>query len=119
MEETIYFPGVKEWRDWLSKNHDKVKNVSILCYKKHTGKPGMTHKEAMHEAICFGWIDTTIKSLDEDRYIRRFVRRGKNANWSKNTLGYAKDLIKSRKMTPHGLKFYKEGFLFLFARLYD
>ena len=63
----------------------------------------------MEEAICFGWIDTTIKRLDEDQYIRNFSKRNKNSTWSQNTLSYAKDLIKRGKMTPTGLKFYKEG----------
>ena len=63
----------------------------------------------MEEAICFGWIDTTIKRLDEDTYLRHFSRRNKNSKWSDNTLGYAKQLIKEKKMTPIGLEFYKEG----------
>ena len=108
-EEMIYFPTTKEWRAWLSENHDKCKNMAVICYKKHTGKPSPSHKEFMHEAICFGWIDTTIKKLDEDRYIRRFARRSKNSKWSYNTLGYAKQLVKEKRMAPPGMAFYKEG----------
>lgn len=108
-EEKIYFPTTKEWRNWLSKNHDKRKIISVLCYRKHTGKPTPSHQELMHEAICYGWIDTTLKKLDEDRYVRRFARRSANSKWSYNTLKYGKMLIKEGRMSEAGLKFYKEG----------
>lgn len=110
MEEkfvTVFSTG--DFRKWLAKNHDKIKKVGLLIHKKHTGKPSPSHKELMHEAICFGWIDTTLKRIDEDTYVRFFARRSKNSKWSYNTLSYAKQLIKEKRMTPHGLKFYQEG----------
>ncbi len=97
------------FRKWLMKNHDKENKVSVIVYKKHTGKSFPSHRELMEEAICFGWIDTTIKRLDEDKYIRTFSKRTKNSRWSNNTIGYGKDLVKQGKMTPIGLKFFKEG----------
>lgn len=106
-EITIYTR--KEWRDWLSKNHDKESKVAIIIHKKHTGKPSISHRESMEEAICFGWIDTTLKRLDEDRYVRNFAKRTDKSRWSNNTLSYAKDMIKKRLMTSAGLKRYKEG----------
>lgn len=110
MVEKIFYPkNIQEWRSWLEKNHEKEKKVAILAYKKHTGKPSLTHKEAMHEAICFGWIDTTLKSLDENKYIRNFAKRSKNSKWSNNTLSYAKQLIKEKRMAPAGLAAYKAG----------
>jgi len=99
----------KDFRNWLSKNHNKEKKVGLIIHKKHTGKNPPSHRELMEEAICFGWIDTTIKRLDDDKYIRYFCRRTKNSTWSYNTLGYAKQLIKEKRMTPSGLEFYKEG----------
>ncbi len=98
-----------DFRKWLMKNHDKESKIAIKLHKKHTGKLSPSHRELMEEAICFGWIDTTVNRLDEDRYIRNFSKRNKNSKWSYNTLSYAKDLIKQKKMTPTGLKFYKEG----------
>jgi uncharacterized protein YdeI (YjbR/CyaY-like superfamily) len=97
------------FRKWLVKNHDKENKVSVVVYKKHTGKMSPSHKELMEEAICFGWIDTTIKRLDENRYIRNFSKRNKNSKWSNNTIRYGGELIKQGKMAPVGLKFYKEG----------
>ena len=107
--KTITVFNREDFREWLVKNHDSESKVSVIVYKKHTGKPSPSHKELMEEAICFGWIDTTIKRLDEERYIRNFSKRNKNSRWSDNTLGYAKELIKQKKMTLIGLRFYKEG----------
>jgi uncharacterized protein YdeI (YjbR/CyaY-like superfamily) len=103
----VYSP--EDFRKWLYINHDKEKKVSLILHKKHTGKNSPNQRELMKEAICFGWIDTTIKRFDEDKYIRTFVRRNKNSRWSKNTLRYGKELIKEKRMTPAGLIFYKEG----------
>lgn len=108
-EKVFYAPDRKSWRAWLKKNHSKEKRVALLKYRKHTGKPALSHKESMEEAICFGWIDTTIKKLDHDRYIRHFVRRGPKANWSTATLSYAKRLIREKRMAPAGLAAYKLG----------
>jgi len=97
------------FRKWLVKNQNKKNKVAVILYKKHTGKSAPSHRELIEEAICFGWIDTTVKRLDNDRYIRNFSKRNKNSRWSDNTLQYAKNLIKQKRMTPTGLKFYKEG----------
>jgi uncharacterized protein YdeI (YjbR/CyaY-like superfamily) len=69
----------------------------------------MSHREGIEEALCFGWIDTIMKKLDEDRYERTFMKRTDKANWSTNTLSYAKKLLKDKKMFPLGIKRYKEG----------
>ncbi|HXV26442.1 MAG TPA: YdeI/OmpD-associated family protein [Candidatus Paceibacterota bacterium] len=99
-----------EFRRWLAKHHKHAKTVAVVLHKKHTGKSAPTHNALMREAICFGWIDTTIKSLDEDRYIRYFVRRRDDGgNWSPNTRRYARELIAQGKMAPHGLVIYKRG----------
>jgi uncharacterized protein YdeI (YjbR/CyaY-like superfamily) len=99
----------KEFRTWLEKHHEKEEKVAVIIHKKHTSKPFPTHREMIEEAICFGWIDTTLKRLDEDRYIRHFSKRNKNSKWSNNTIRYAKELIKQKKMMPQGMKYYKEG----------
>lgn len=99
-----------EWRKWLQKNHKKEKAVALIRYKKHTGKPSPTVQEAMHEAICFGWIDTTVKKVDDEKYLINYRKRNdKTSKWSKNTLSYAKQLIKEGLMAPEGLRLYKLG----------
>jgi len=105
-----FYAGTRRvWREWLRKNHNKEKKVYLIKYKKHTGKPSLTNKEAMDEAICFGWIDTTVKKLDDEKYRQCFVRRNKNSRWSNNTLRYAREMIKKRKMSKFGMKMYLEG----------
>ncbi len=110
LKETMFHANTKkEWRDWLRKNHEKEKRVGLIVYKTHTKKPTITHREAIEEAICFGWIDTTIRRLDENRYIRFFAKRNKTSKWSSATLGYAKDLTKQKRMTPAGTLAYIAG----------
>jgi len=107
VQEEIF--NKEDFRNWLLQNYDKEKKVELIVHKKHTKKPFPSHRELLEEAICFGWVDTTIKRLDENRFIRTFVKRNKNSRWSENTLSYAKKLIKEKRMMPPGLLFYKEG----------
>lgn len=109
IRNAFYPKNVKAWRVWLAKNHLKEKSVSLIRYKKHTGKPSLTHLEAMHEAICFGWIDTTVNRIDDEKYAINFVRRTDKSRWSNNTLSYAKKMIEEGRMSPEGIKRYKEG----------
>lgn len=99
----------EDFRKWLRKHHQKESKVALIVHKKHTGKLFPTHRELMEEAICFGWIDTTIKRVDEDTFIRYFSKRNQNSRWSDNTLGYAKELIKKGQMAAEGLRFYELG----------
>jgi len=98
-----------EFRRWLVKSHKKENKVAVVVHKKHTGKPFPTHRELIEEAICFGWIDTTIKRLDEDTFVRHFSRRTDKSKWSDNTLSYAKRLAKEGKMSGEGMRFYALG----------
>jgi uncharacterized protein YdeI (YjbR/CyaY-like superfamily) len=99
----------KEWRAWLRKHHKKETKVNLVSWKKHTKKPSFSHNEAMREAICFGWIDTTVKRLDEDRYQRSFVRRTHKSSWSNNTIRYAEEEIAKKKMSKFGMEMYEIG----------
>ena len=101
--------SASDFRKWLVKNHSKEKIVELVIHKKHTGKSFPTHRQLMDEGICFGWIDTIIRRIDEDTFIRTFQRRSEKSNWSVNTLSYAKELIANGRMTPHGLVFYHKG----------
>lgn len=104
---TIYTP--KEFRSWLRKHHKRESKVCVIVHKRHTGKPAPSHRELMNEAICFGWIDTTIKRIDDHTFARFFVKRNKNSSWSNNTIKYAKELLEKGKMAAQGIHFYKLG----------
>ncbi len=67
---------------------------STFLYKKHTRKNASKHRQQIECAICFGWVDAVVKRIDEDTFLRRFVKRNKNSRWSNNTISYTKDLIK-------------------------
>jgi uncharacterized protein YdeI (YjbR/CyaY-like superfamily) len=98
-----------QWRRWLQDNHISEERVFLISYKKHTGEKSIPHRAQVEEAVCFGWIDTTVKRIDESRYGRTFVKRKPGANWSKNTLQYAKKMLAAGKMSAFGRKIYQDG----------
>jgi uncharacterized protein YdeI (YjbR/CyaY-like superfamily) len=106
-EITCY--SVQEWRAWLRKNHKREERVILVRYKKHTGKKSFNQREAMDEAICFGWIDTTIKRLSDAQYGVTFVKRKKTSKWSDNTFARARGMIKQKRMSKFGLEMFKQG----------
>jgi len=108
-DTTISPKSRAQWRRWLERNHGQKDAVLVLMQKRHTGKPAVNHRESLEEALCFGWVDTITKRIDEDVYARRFVKRKPGANWSVNTLSYAKRLLADGKMTPAGIKAYELG----------
>ncbi len=108
-EDTFYAKDRESWRSWLKDNHLKENKIAVIRYKKHTGKSSPSHLELMHDAICFGWIDTAVKRLDGEKYLINFRRRTDKGRWSNNTLSYAKRMIREKKMFPEGLRRYKEG----------
>jgi uncharacterized protein YdeI (YjbR/CyaY-like superfamily) len=99
----IFFPNRVEWRTWLSENHDKSKGVWLLFFKKESGKTTMTYEEAVEEALCFGWIDGTIKNLDQERYVRKIMPRTNFKNWSPSNKKRIEKLVENGKMTEIGL----------------
>jgi uncharacterized protein YdeI (YjbR/CyaY-like superfamily) len=107
--KTFLAKDLNDWRKWLDKNHLKEDKVFLIKYKKHTGKPIISNRDSMKTAISFGWIDTTARRVDNDRWGITYVKRNKNSRWSKNTLSYGKELFEKGLMSPFGIKMYKEG----------
>lgn len=102
--ETIYAVDCKVWRDWLEKNHDTASGIYLIYYKVKSGKPSIRYSEAVKEALCFGWIDSKVKSLDEERYQQIFTPRKPKSVWSKLNKQYIEELIDQGLMTEAGLK---------------
>lgn len=75
-----------DWRTWLEKNGANTKEIWLIYYKKISGKPRIAYKDAVEEAICFGWIDGKVNKLDEDRFIQRFTPRNPRAGGRRLTL---------------------------------
>ena len=72
----------KAWRAWLAKHHDKESEVWLVFHKLHTGVPSIEYEDAVEEALCFGWIDSLVRRLDDDRFARKFTPRKPDSKWS-------------------------------------
>jgi uncharacterized protein YdeI (YjbR/CyaY-like superfamily) len=73
---------VARWRKWLAAHHASEPEVWLIFHKQHTGTPSVDYLDALDEALCFGWIDSRVKRIDEDRYARRFTPRKPGSKWS-------------------------------------
>ncbi len=93
----------KDWRKWLALNHDKKEAVWLIFYKKTSPNHNLAWSESVDEALCFGWIDSTRKTIDEERYIQYFCRRKPKSNWSKINKEKVAKLIQNKLMTKAGL----------------
>ena len=71
-----------EWRKWLAKHHASVSEVWLVFNKRHSARPSVDYEAAVEEALCFGWIDSLIKRLDDERYARKFTPRKPVSRWS-------------------------------------
>jgi uncharacterized protein YdeI (YjbR/CyaY-like superfamily) len=98
------FANAIEWREWLKKHHATVKDVWLLLYKKKYRDLGMRLNQAVEEALCFGWIDSTLKSIDEKTYALRFSPRKRNSPWAWSNIQRVEKLIVTGKMTDAGLR---------------
>lgn len=92
------------WRAWLRSNHDSERGVWLIFYKKETGRPTLAYEAAVEEALCYGWIDSTVKSIDNERYARKFTPRKEKSNWSDLNKKRATRLIKNKRMTRIGMR---------------
>lgn len=108
MEKTItetFTPDSRQaWRQWLKNHHREKQSVWLIMYRKSTGKPSMEWSDAVDEALCFGWIDSTRKTLSPDSFAQYFTRRKPNSKWSKINKEKVERLIKEKKMTKAGLE---------------
>jgi uncharacterized protein YdeI (YjbR/CyaY-like superfamily) len=94
----------KAWRAWLEKNHASSSGIWLVYAKKHTGIPSLTYAEAVEEALCFGWIDSLVHSIDDSRFKQIFTPRKETSAWSALNKKRVEQLIASRQMTVAGMK---------------
>lgn len=109
--KTLYVKKRGEWRKWLEKNHQKESEIWLVYYKKHTKKPSIPYNDAVEEALCFGWIDSSEKRIDKERYAQRFTPRKPKSNWSESNKERVRKLIVQGKMTPAGLAAFNNNLL--------
>ena len=103
LKDALLFNNRNEWRTWLESNHKTMKEIWLLHYKKQAGKQYLNHIDAAEEALCFGWIDSKLKKIDEERFILKYSPRKPKSVWSKINKEKAEAMIISRKMTQAGL----------------
>jgi len=106
--KTIYLTKRKDWRSWLTENHDKEKEIWLVYPRKSTGKPRISYDEAVEEALCFGWIDSNVKRVDDESHAQRFSPRKSISRWSQSNIERLRRLVKLHKMTPAGLAVIKD-----------
>ena len=102
--ETLEVQSRQKWRKWLEEHHDSRSEISLVFHKRHTGVMSISYDDAVEEALCFGWIDSIIRRLDEARYARKFTPRKADSKWSTaNRRRYA-DLESRGLLAAPGLK---------------
>ncbi len=98
------FKDRSEWRAWLEANHSQNVGAWIFIRKKGARGQGMAYDEAVEEALCFGWIDGQMKSVDKEKYALRFSPRKPRSIWSKSNTTRAERLVREGRMAPAGLQ---------------
>ncbi len=101
--ETFCPVNRQHWRVWLEEHHAAKQSIWLIYHKKRSGKPPLTWSEAVDEALCFGWIDSRAKPIDEDNYMQFFSPRKPLSGWSKINKEKVQSLINSGLMSNAGL----------------
>jgi uncharacterized protein YdeI (YjbR/CyaY-like superfamily) len=101
--KTLLVRTLDEWRDWLTGHHASESDVWLIFHKRHTGVESIEYKDALDEALCFGWVDSLVKRLDDRRFARKFTPRKADSRWSAvNRKRYA-ELKAEGRLKPPGV----------------
>jgi uncharacterized protein YdeI (YjbR/CyaY-like superfamily) len=93
----------QQWRDWLEKNHRQAEGVWLVTFKKHCPEKHLPYDDIVEEAICFGWVDSLPRKLDENRTMLWLAPRKQGSKWSKPNKARVEKMIAAELMTPAGL----------------
>jgi uncharacterized protein YdeI (YjbR/CyaY-like superfamily) len=104
MAEPVFFATPDEIREWLEANHESADELWVGLYKKGASKSGITMQQALDQALCYGWIDTKGRRIDDERWMVRFVPRRPNSNWSERNIARVEELIADGLMREPGLR---------------
>ncbi|MCZ8196738.1 MAG: YdeI/OmpD-associated family protein [Flavobacterium sp.] len=106
MEEKLelYFKNAQEWREWLHNNHHSSKGIYLLFYRVKSEFESMRWEEAVQVAICYGWIDSTVKKIDDERRKQMFTPRKDKSVWSKLNKTYIEKLLAENLLHESGLR---------------
>jgi uncharacterized protein YdeI (YjbR/CyaY-like superfamily) len=98
ISRVLYVIKRAEWRKWLRQNYKTEKEIWLVYYKKGTGKPRIEYNDAVEEALCFGWIDSLVKTLDEERTVQRFLPRKPKTKYSQANIERLRTLVAQKKV---------------------
>lgn len=101
--ENKFFIDEASFRKWLGKNHGRCQGIWLIFFRKQSGKECISYSEALDTALCYGWIDSIIRKIDDTRYVRKFTPRNNISNWSDINKRRVIELIGNGKMTEAGL----------------
>ena len=99
-----YFRTPNEFRAWLKEHHDRETELWVGFHKKGSGTPSITWSEAVDEALCYGWVDSIRRSVDDKRFMNRFTPRKPSSNWSEVNVRRVEELTRQRRMSAPGRK---------------
>lgn len=99
---TVELQNRRQWRTWLGRHHASSPGVWLVFYKDHTGVTSIPYEDAVREALCFGWIDSLIKRLDDERFARKFTPRKLASKWSDSNRKRWAELKAARLLTAAG-----------------
>jgi uncharacterized protein YdeI (YjbR/CyaY-like superfamily) len=102
--KTFYAESKSAWRNWLVENHQDESKLWLIIYKKDSGIPSITYDQAVDEALCFGWVDSSINKRDDESFYQYFAKRNPKSNWSRVNKLKVEKLISEGKMSEEGLE---------------
>jgi uncharacterized protein YdeI (YjbR/CyaY-like superfamily) len=102
--KTVRVETLDRWRDWLDEHHASESEVWLVFYKRQTGVASIHYEDALDEALCFGWVDSLVKRLDERRYALKFTPRRSDSRWSTKNRQRYEALKASGRLKPAGIQ---------------
>jgi uncharacterized protein YdeI (YjbR/CyaY-like superfamily) len=102
--KTLLARTIHQWRDWLDEHHASESEVWLVFHKLHTGVTSIDYTDALDEALCFGWVDSLVKRLDDRRYARKFTPRRPDSRWSAINRKRYEALKASGRLKPAGIE---------------
>jgi uncharacterized protein YdeI (YjbR/CyaY-like superfamily) len=102
--KTLLAETLDRWRDWLDEHHASESEVWLVFYKQPTGVASIRYEDALDEALCYGWVDSLVKRLDDRRYALKFTPRRPDSRWSARNRQRYEALKVSGRLKPAGVK---------------
>ena len=115
--KTLYAAKRAEWRKWLKQNYKTEKEIWLVFYKKSSGKPRIEYNDAVEEALCFGWIDSTVKKIDDESFAQRFSRRNPKTGYSQSNKERLSKVNRRRQSDERRARFTQSARRYFFGRI--